>query len=117
MIQAAAEHNYQSFYQQELRYRQQLGYPPFQRLARLVYRHISESTAEAEAKRLAGVLRGKIDAAEIQADLIGPAPSFFRKMRGQYRWQIVIRAADPSALIPEELSENWIVDIDPVSLL
>ena len=116
-IQAAAEHNYQSFYQQELRYRKQLGYPPFQRLARLVYRHISESTAEAEAKRLAGVLRVKIDAAEMQADLIGPGPPFFRKVRGQYRWQIVIRAADPTLLIPEELPENWTVDIDPVSLL
>jgi len=116
-IQAAAEHNYQSFYQQELRYRQQLGYPPFQRLARLVYRHFSESTAETEAKRLAGVLRVKIDAAEIQADLIGPAPPFFRKVRGQYRWQIVIRTADPTLLIPDKLPENWIVDIDPVSLL
>jgi len=116
-IQAAAEHNYQSFYQQELRYRQQLGYPPFQRLARLVYRHVSPSAAEAEAMRLAGVLRGKIDSTETKADLIGPAPSFYRRVRGQYRWQIVIRAADPTRLIPEELPENWIVDIDPVSLL
>jgi len=116
-IQAAAEHNYQSFYQQELRYRRQLGYPPFQRLARLVYRHVSPSAAEAEAMRLAGVLRGKIDSTETKADLIGPAPSFYRRVRGQYRWQIVIRAADPTRLIPEELPENWIVDIDPVSLL
>lgn len=116
-IQAAAEHNYQSFYQQELHYRRQLGYPPFQRLARLVYRHVSPSAAEAEAMRLAGVLRGKIDFTETKADLIGPAPSFYRRVRGQYRWQIVIRAADPTRLIPEELPENWIVDIDPVSLL
>jgi primosomal protein N' (replication factor Y) len=117
VIQAAANHDYQNFYQRELNYRQHLGYPPYKRLARLVYRHISASSAEKEARRLAGLLQHTISSTEAKADLIGPAPCFFKKVRGLYRWQIVIRSSDPTRLIPDELPESWVLDIDPVSLL
>lgn len=117
VIRAAANHDYQAFYNQELRYRKDLDYPPFRRLARLVYRHVSASYAEKEAKRLVGELRHMISSTEAQADLIGPTPCFFRKVRDLYRWQIVVRSSDPARIIPDELPENWIVDIDPVSLL
>jgi primosomal protein N' len=49
--------------------------------------------------------------------LIGPVPCFYRRIRGEYRWQIVIRSADPRPLIPIELDTAWTVDVDPVSLL
>jgi primosomal protein N' (replication factor Y) len=117
VIRAAANHDYQAFYNRELRYRKDLDYPPFRRLARLVYRHVSASYAEKEAKRLAGEIRHMISSTEAQADLIGPTPCFFRKVRDLYRWQIVVRSSDPARIIPDELPENWIVDIDPVSLL
>jgi primosomal protein N' (replication factor Y) len=117
VIQAAAGHDYQVFYKQELRHRQQLGYPPYLRLARLVLRHVSSSSAEAEAERLAAKLSSKIKTMEAKADLIGPAPCFYKKVRGRYRWQIVIRAANPISLIPEELPDGWTLDIDPVTLL
>lgn len=117
VIRAAANHDYQAFYNRELRYRKDLDYPPFKRLARLVYRHVSASYAEKEAKRLAGEIRHMISSTEAQADLIGPTPCFFRKVRDLYRWQIVVRSSDPARIIPDELPENWIVDIDPVSLL
>jgi primosomal protein N' (replication factor Y) len=116
-IRAAAKHDYAEFYEQEVRLRKELGYPPFRRLARLVFRHISESQAESEAERLATELRNNIASSKAQADLIGPAPCFFRRRRGEYRWQIVVRAADPVPLISTELPKGWIVDIDPVSLL
>ncbi len=37
-IQAAAHHDYESFYRQEIAYRQEQRYPPFRRLARIVFR-------------------------------------------------------------------------------
>ena len=116
-IQAAAAHDYQEFYRQEIRHRKELGYPPFLRLARLVYRHPSPGTAQREADRLARVLRRGFDREQDQASLIGPAPCFFERLRGDYRWQIVIRARDPSRWIPEQLPEGWTIDVDPVSLL
>jgi primosomal protein N' (replication factor Y) len=116
-IQASSNHDYHTFYQRELQLRKELDYPPFKRLARLVYRNTSASTAEREAGRMHRVLSQTIRSNEARADLIGPVPCFFRKERGQFRWQIVIRAVDPTRVIPDEIPEGWIVDIDPVTLL
>jgi primosomal protein N' (replication factor Y) len=116
-IEAAANHDYQMFFNQELEHRKSLGYPPFVRLAKLVYRHTDSRTTEAETKRLAGLLRQRIQKAGTKADLIGPVPCYFQQVRGEYRWQIVLRSSRPHALIPDQLGRGWSVDIDPVSLL
>jgi primosomal protein N' (replication factor Y) len=116
-IRAASQHDYPSFYQQELQYRLQLGYPPFRRLARLLYKHPSAERAEHEAQWMTSQLRTRIASLDGQADLIGPVPCFFMRIRGEYRWHILIRSLDPGQLIPEEIPEGWAVDIDPVSLL
>jgi len=116
-IQAAAAHDYQAFFEQELRHRRELGYPPFRRLARLLYRNASERKAQSEAQHMARQLAGRIARAEVKADLIGPVPCFFRRVRGDYRWQVVVRAADPVAVLPQPVPEGWVVDVDPVSLL
>ncbi len=117
VIKAAANHDYQAFYKQELRYRRSLGYPPYRRLARLVYRHMNRRLAEEEANRLARVLHRRIRKRGGETHLIGPAPPYFHRLRGEYRWQIILRANDPVPLIPEELADGWSVDIDPVTLL
>jgi primosomal protein N' (replication factor Y) len=116
-IHAASEHNYQSFYQQEMQYRLQFGYPPFRRLARLLFKHHSSEHAERETHWMANQIRAQIASEDQKADLIGPVPCFFMRIRGEYRWHILIRSLDPGCLIPEELPEGWMVDIDPVSLL
>ncbi len=116
-IQAASEHDYGAFYKDELHHRQTLGYPPFKRLARLLFRHHNAQTAERETLRLAGALRKAIVSSEDGAELIGPVPCFFMKLRGEFRWHIIIRADQPARWIPETLPEGWIVDVDPVSLL
>jgi primosomal protein N' (replication factor Y) len=116
-IQAAAQHDYQAFFHQELRARQELGYPPFGRLVRLLYRHARAAQAEHECARMAQIIHTRRRQAAVQADIIGPAPCFYTRLRGYYRWHIVLRGADPRPLIPSPLPEGWAVDIDPVSLL
>jgi len=117
-IQAAAEHDYATFYEAELEIRRQLEYPPHRRLARLVFRHTSDEAAQSAAERLAGSLIARIHELGLRrADLIGPVPAYFRRVRGEYRWMVVIRASDPVSLLPDELPRGWTVDIDPVSLL
>jgi primosomal protein N' (replication factor Y) len=113
----SAKHDYQAFYQQEIRHRKDLGFPPYRRLTRLIYRHTSLSSARKEAKRLADVLRQRMAQSEMAADLIGPVPCFYQRLRGDYRWQLVLRATDPASLIPDNLTQGWIIDVDPVSLL
>jgi primosomal protein N' (replication factor Y) len=118
VIQAAADHNYQAFYQQEMEYRRKLGYPPFARLVRLEYRHIDASQAEAAARRLADQIKFWLAVEERRAtELIGPAPCFFSRMAGQHRWQIVLRGTDPASLLKNKPLGDWRIEVDPVSLL
>ncbi len=117
-IQAAAEHDYQAFYQAELAQRRDLNYPPQTRLARLVFRHTHEEAAQRAAENMAGVIEARIrELGAARADLIGPVPAYFRRVRSEYRWMVVIRAPDPVRFLPEELPRGWSIDVDPVSLL
>jgi primosomal protein N' (replication factor Y) len=116
-IVAAAGHDYEAFYHAELHHRRALGYPPFRRLARLLFRHTSEEKARSETTRMAGELTARIRSSGVPAELIGPAPCYFRRLRGDFRWHIVLRGTDPAHLIPEVLPRGWAIDIDPVSLL
>jgi primosomal protein N' (replication factor Y) len=118
-IRAASRHDYAGFYRQELAFRREQGYPPFRRLAQLVYSHSNAGRCEEEVDKLHRLLHDKIARLGLPGvDLIGPAPSFRRRLRGKYRWQIVVRAADPRTLLADmAFPLGWRVDIDPVSLL
>jgi primosomal protein N' (replication factor Y) len=118
VIQAAAQHDYGAFYARELRYRKDLGYPPFRRVMRLVYRHADAARAEAEANALAKALHEQIRAEKLAAtDLVGPAPCFFGKINGESRWQIIVRSPDPAVLARSRALKGWFVDVDPVGTL
>lgn len=117
-IQFAAGHDVNGFFKRELEYRKRLGYPPFARLARLEYRHADNIKAEAESQKLADKLKVKIEAeGRRQTELIGPVPSFFSKVDGLHRWQIIVRSPDPASLLRDMQLSDWRVEIDPISLL
>ncbi|CAG1004569.1 hypothetical protein ANRL2_04392, partial [Anaerolineae bacterium] len=56
-IQAAANHDFMTFYQQEMGYRRALDYPPYKRLARLLFTDRSEANVQEEADSVARMLR------------------------------------------------------------
>jgi primosomal protein N' (replication factor Y) len=119
VIQAAASHDYQSFYQQELKYRQELGYPPFARLVRLEIRNLDSGTAESQAKSYSSALKSWIEGEGKRATrLVGPTPPYFSRIRGEYRWQILIIGPDPAEIIRQHHpGEGWIVEVDPPVVL
>ncbi len=118
-VRMASRHDYDGFYQKELAFRREHGYPPFARLAKLVYVHQNRKRCQEEAERMHRILSNKIARLGLPgADLIGPAPCFFGRLRGKYRWQIVVRASKPQALLQNVVfPRGWRVDIDPVSTL
>lgn len=118
VIQAAAHHDYEGFYRQELSYRRQLRYPPFVRLVRLEYRHEDPGRVEAQALALAKQIRRLLGEQHRRAtDFIGPAPGFYARLEGRYRWQIILRGPDPVPLLRDIPLADWRVEVDPVSLL
>lgn len=117
-IQAAAEHNYRTFYHQELDHRRELGYPPFARLVRLEYRHRRASQAESAAQKLAAQVRGWLaESGHRATEMVGPVPCFFARIAGLYRWQIVLRGRDPAAILRGQEMTGWRVEVDPPNLL
>ena len=116
-IQAAAHHDFSAFYEKEMAYRRDLGYPPFKRLVRLEYRHYDEQKAQAAAFELAEIITTWIDHQSQLIEIIGPAPCFFQRLYGRYRWQIVLRGDEPAALLRDRQLPDWIVEVDPSSLL
>jgi primosomal protein N' (replication factor Y) len=118
-IQAAARHDYRTFYHQEIRFRAEADYPPFSRLAKLVYAAHSEPACQAEAERMAATLRELVRRhAPGAVEVIGPAPSFTHKLRGRYRWQVLLRGdAIATVLRALALPQGWSLDVDPVSVL
>jgi len=117
-IQAAARNDYNSFYNQEIAFRRQLHNPPFTRLACLVYSHTNDALCQKEAERMKRLLIEEINSKGIDdLSLIGPAPAFIHKLRGRFRWQLILRGSEPSALLSQiPIPRGWTVDIDPVGL-
>ena len=118
-IQAASKHDYRLFYDKEITFRRNLGYPPFFRLASLIYSNTNDSRCQKEAERLRKQLEVESQAKGIGGlSFIGPAPAFIHRLRGRYRWQIIVRGPDPSSFLSQlELPRGWAVDIDPVGLV
>ncbi len=118
-VQMAAEHDFANFYDTEIAYRRDLGYPPFRRLARIIFRDESESRARADAESAANILRARMAKLSLTAtDIIGPAPCFTSRVNKIYRWHIILRGPDPSAVLRGwDIPRNWHVDLDPVDVL
>ena len=118
VLQAAAKYDFDGFYALELDKRRQIGYPPFCRLARLEYRHLKNEQAEQAAVTLAGLLLSRIKEGDHSAsEIIGPAPCFYSRLNGYYRWQVILRSPDPAAILRGRALPDWRIEIDPVSLL
>lgn len=118
-VRRAAAHDFVGFAQQELLFRQRAGYPPAMRMARLVFAHAKQSRARDAAQHLAACLQDALIAANLPSeDLIGPAPAFFARVCGRYRWQILLRSISPADFLRGvEIPAGWLVDIDPVDVL
>jgi primosomal protein N' (replication factor Y) (superfamily II helicase) len=118
VIQAAAGHDYKKFYQQELVYRRNLEYPPFTELVRLEYRHADPDKAEHSAGELAHLIKSWIEEEGRRATrMIGPAPCFFGRLGGVYRWQIILCGPNPASLLRGRVLTGWRIEVNPPTLL
>ncbi|NQT71179.1 MAG: primosomal protein N' [Chloroflexi bacterium] len=115
---AAAQQDFGSFYTQESDLRHQYSYPPFNRLASLIYIHTNAERCQEEAERMADAIREEQGSQGLaNMAIIGPSPAYTQRVRGRYRWQVVLRSPDPISILSKvSIPQGWTVDIDPVGL-
>ena len=94
-------------------------YPPFSRLVRLVYAHTNaQRSREASEGLRRRLLEARDTSGLVEVEVIGPTPCFVSRLRGRFRWQLLLRGSDPAALLEHlSLPQGWVVDVDPVQLL
>jgi primosomal protein N' (replication factor Y) len=118
-VKYAARHDYAGFYDSEIHYRREFGYPPFNRMARMVFSHSSESRCFEEAERRAALMGQRIAEKGLAGiKMIGPAPAYVTKLRGRYQVQIILLGRELHSLLRDvDLPEGWILDVDPLGML
>ncbi len=115
ILNAALRRDWKTFYEQELKERQQFTYPPYCHLLKLGCRRASISSVE----RASDTLLQKLKNSKLKVSVLGPAPAFHEKIGGKYNWQIVVKSKDRRELLQviSLLPSGWTYDIDPINLL
>lgn len=123
----ALQHDFDGFCTEELEFRQELGYPPFGHLAAIQLSGTAEGAtrdAAALTARLLTQLKARLG---LRVEILGPAQAPLYRLRGRFRYQILVKAAQRADLRrllaayrrDRSLATNVreALDIDPVDLL
>ena len=116
-LRCAAMGDYEGFYAAELPSRKAFVFPPFAELAVLTRTDADDAKAAAAAREAAeelasGLLREGIDGIRV----MGPAPAFIHRLRGEYRWQVTLKGDGlERARHMAPRGKGWSYDVDPVT--
>jgi primosomal protein N' (replication factor Y) (superfamily II helicase) len=128
-LRAAAAHDFEAFAREELRARVEPAYPPHVSMVNVVVSGEGEPAVQRSAADLGDWLRGLVGQRGLDVDVLGPAPAPLARIKGRWRWHLVLRSAGrsligrltryASAKAPSIAAPNTRVtfDRDPVSLL
>lgn len=123
----ALEQDPWQFFVREKKFREAMGYPPYARfvLFRILGNHANkvQKSAKGLAEDLGGLLKNFTG-----VKILGPAPATLEKIRGKYRWQILLRLKKFEGVrralgenIPQlesrlEAGTRLQIDVDPVGI-
>ncbi len=127
-IRAAAAHDRNLFLEGEVPARHDLRYPPFVRLANILIWGKSERGVRSAAMELGLALNSMLETKGLDWDVLGPSSCLLGKLRGNFRWHILVKASadeEISPVLSELLSKQGkrkddvriAVDVDPCDLL
>ena len=126
-ILAVSRHDRSVFSENELAARQEVGYPPFVRLANVIMWGKVGADVEKVAWAVAEKLRDYAEVALPGCEILGPAECALSRVEGNFRWHVLVKAAPQSELgailgdalkrlqMPAQVS--LAIDVDPYDLL
>ena len=125
-LQRAVDHDYLGFYEIELEHRRELSYPPFSSIVNILSRDENDHTAESRLQNFVKCVKSSPMCERIGMRVLGPSPAPLSKLRGEYRWNVVLKAQNRDSML-RVLSNIWknnpdirkklSVDVDPISML
>lgn len=122
---AVATGDSHALYAEESRLREEIGFPPFVRMANVVTYGARATDVRQAAVLLGNALR---ELGEEGLEVVGPSPAPIARLKGNWRWHLAVKTADSVALpvlisraltnaIPAPDGVTVVVDIDPVGML
>ncbi len=128
VLKLASEGRIRDFYEEELRRRAKLLYPPISRLAKIVFGGKVKEETIFYAKEITETARKIVKEMGLDIKILGPSESPISRLRGLYRWQVLIKGNSHKTIknlfkdlnnIIEKRKRNIriIVDIDPISFM
>ena len=118
----AAKHDYEKFYEEEIKSRKELSFPPFVNLVKITVRARNDELTLKTAQNLADTIRGE----DKELKVAGPAPAPIARMRGYFRYNILLKDKDRAAMCAllrkvlgafrKPHSVLIAVDVDPISM-
>lgn len=127
-IQCAQKHDYSKFYAAEAPQRAEFKYPPYSRLINIILRSKIENKSYAYGRELRAAMQTELEAKGFKGiEIIGPAPLPFFKLRGHFRWHIMLKTPDQpgmAAVVRKVLYTHkkpsdvaFALDVDPLNIL
>lgn len=129
-IEFAKNHDFEGFAQQEIEFRRELNYPPFSRLVLLRIEGLQLTKVESFSRLCRSRLNQLVEVFPSLNDIqiLGPAPAALAKLRGKYRYQLLIKCKHPpiqAVLLKKFYGDGkWMpsgvklhIDVDPMNML
>ena len=122
-IRHACRQDYAAFYEDELRFRQAMRYPPAVALINVILKARTRHDAMEDAAVVAGAMRLPGFGAW---KVLGPAPAPLGRLKGEHRAQLFIKGTQRTAMrkalltvldARPELKRRTVVDVDPMTVL
>jgi primosomal protein N' (replication factor Y) len=126
-VRMAVENNYKGFYDEELKNRNEVTYPPFTNLIDLKFSSTAKNDVIKAAAESADVIKGIIKKKDIKVTLLGPSPSTIALINKRYRHHILLKGQSRASLnkliklfnstYKRNKKVRLSIDVDPYSLL
>jgi len=131
----AKKHDFSNYFSYEKAFRKEFHYPPYRSLINIIVRSHDEKKAYQFARELRDALRLVIKGANTlssddgsgEVEIMGPAPLPFYKLRGHFRWHVMLKIPLGQHLTPgiyallmglrKPSAVAFALDVDPLNIL
>lgn len=119
-------HDYKSFFAEEIALRQTLNYPPFSRIINLRLSSTRKEHIQKYAENFAQLAKNLNKQHGNKVEILGPAPSPLAKIKGRFRFQMLLKSNNVKVLrqlaanLTSEAKKSTVkitVDVDPENFM